>query len=453
VRGAKGWALAVAIALAAGVAGSSAAQSSAELAMPAGAAPREPDLIQAIRSLARYCADILLEPTGKARAEYDYVTSAWNDYEPHWHTGQVIWGLVEASAALDDPQFLAPAQQAGHWWVSGAFAPPHPFAGLVNAVHGDKLGPILINWTTISDGTPGLFALSRATGDAAYAAAAIKAGAWLWAHTRVPPDIPGGEGLFYNIIDPVRGVVVTDWNPHRQGPDYDPVAAKRLGAPPIAELARPNIEGFLFADLYRATGEEVWKMRFLEQAEFALRRQSPNGLWMDFEPNDPATGVVHPRFNIWNAEALLEAFALSGDRRFLEAAARTAAFYRDIAKPDGTIHYRLFADGRSIPDSVTGSAVAFNGVLMLRLRDYGVGGFDAAIDTAARWVLANRFADDHPDPNLAGAVINTRYRLKDGRTSFVNRDVGSSFGLRFLALYLRDQRGEDVNHYLSGKKS
>lgn len=403
---------------------------------------------EALRESAAYAANVLIQPSGKGRSDYHLVTGAWNDYETHWHTGQTIWGLVEAAKLLEDPALMAAARRAGNWWVSTEFRPPHPLAGLVDAAHGDKLGP-LINWTTISDGTPGLFALSRATGDAVYADAATRSGRWLWQHTRVPDSVENGEGLFYNIIDPDRGIVVTHWNPHKQGAVYDP--ERRYPLPPITELARPNIEGFLFADMCRHTGERVWCERFVEQAEHALARQHENGLWMDFEPNDPATGAVHPRFNIWNAEALLEAYDLTRERRFLEGAARTARFYKGIATDEGTIHYRLNADGSYERDSVTGSAVAFNGILMLRLRGYGVEGFDNAIELSAGWLLKNRFAADHPDPNVAGAVVNTRYKTPGGRTAIIQRDVGTSMGLRFLALYLRSLRGEDVNRYLAAE--
>lgn len=402
---------------------------------------REAAVEEALRGIAAHAEAVLITPEGKVRAEYDPATGAWSDYEPAWHTGQMIWGLVEAGEALEAPAMLALARRSGAWWLAQEFQPPHPFAGLINAWHGDKLGRLL-NWTTISDGTPGLFALSRATGEPRYAEAAARSGDWLWANTRVPAAIPGGEGLFYNIFDAERGRVLIDWNPHTQGPDYDPAVAARLGPPPITELARPNIEGFLFADICRFRREPLWCARFLEQARFALARQSPDGLWMDFEPNDAHSGRVHPRFNIWNAEALLEAYALSGERAFLEAAARTARFYQRLAAPDGAIAYTLYRDGRTEPEEgLAGSAVAFHGLLMLRLKEYGYAEFEPAIARAADWLLANRYAEAHPDPNLAGGVPDTRVR--SGRAP-VQRDLGASFALRFLALYLRDLRGEDV---------
>lgn len=390
---------------------------------------------QMLRSAGRYAADVLLPADGKGRADYDLVTGAWFDYEPHWHTGQQIWGLLHAWRVVHEEAFLAAAIRGGQWWISTEFQAPHPLAGLVNAYHGDHVGP-LINFTTIADGTPGLFALSRATGDARYAACANRSGAWLYQHTRVP----NADQLFYNMIDPETGRVISDFSPHH----------RTVAQPSVTQVARPNIEGFLFADMYRHTGARTWRKRFLDQAEGALRWQHDNGLWMDFEPNNPETGQVHPRFNIWNAEALLEAYALTGDARFLQAAARTGVFMAGVQDRRGAIYYDLRSDGTYERASLTGSAVAFAGILWLRLKHYGAG--DAFADNISRaldWILANQFAADHPDPNVRGAILETRVRYTQGRARVFLRDIATAFGLRFLALAHADLQGRNVNEAIA----
>lgn len=414
---------------------------------PSFADPRSAEKARALAEIAAYSRGVLLTEEGSGRADYDMVASAWNDYEIHWHTGQLIWGLVEAGRLLGDDTLIQDAGRAGDWWVSTEFQEPHPFAGLVNAAHGDRLGP-LINWTTVSDGTPGLFALTRATGDPVYADTATRSGIWLWENTRVPEDVPGGSWLFYNIFNPDTGEVYTDWDVHTQGQVRDPEVATRQTAP-VTRVARPNIEGFLFEDMCRHTGEAIWCERFLAQAADTLARQHDNGLWLDFEPNHADGSQVHPRFNIWNAEALLQAYEISGDRRFLEGAARTARWAQGVMTSDGTLFYRTAVDGSTNRAEITGSAVAFNGILMLRLKNYGLAEFDETIETIADWLVKNRFAEGHPDPNLAGAVINTRLKRRGGRTRLLQRDVGSTFAMRFLALYIRDRQGEDINTYLN----
>lgn len=398
------------------------------------ASDARPAIASALKDIGTHVATVLITPSGKGRADYDLMTGAWLEYEPHWHTGQQIWGLLHAHRITGERRFLRAAVRAGRWWTGTEFKAPHPLAGLVNAYHGDHIGP-LINFTTISDGTPGLFALSRATGDPRYADTATRSGRWLWANTRVPDSVSGGEGLFYNFIDPETAQIITARSPTHPG----------VARPSVTQVARPNIEGFLFKDMCAHTGERLWCERFTAQAHAALARQDDMGLWMAFEPNNPETGDVHPRFNIWNAEALLEAYALTGDRAFLEGAARTARFMARVQRPDGAIHYNLKRDATFRRDSITGSATAFAGILWLRLKDHGFSEFQPNIDRSLAWVLANRFPLDHPDPNLRGAVLETRVRVVDGKTRIAMRDIASAFSLRFLAMMHEDLSGKDVN--------
>jgi hypothetical protein len=412
---------------------------------------REAHVRKLLEEVSAYASEVLISQNGSAQSDYDLLASEWKAYETHWHTGQLIWGLVEAGLVLEQEQLLQTARRGGDWWVSTAFPEDHPLAGLVAAAHGDKLGD-LINWTTISDGTPGLFALSRATGDPAYATTATNAGSWLWENTRVPATVKGGDGLFYNIIDPHSGSIFTDWDVHTQGVPRDPERAS-VDRPAIERLARPNIEGFLFEDMCRHTGDVDWCERFLAQADGVLARQHESGIWLEFEPNVADGSQVHPRFNTWNAEALLQAYHISLDPKYLEGAARTARWAQSVMAADGTFYYRTSLDGSVNRAEITGSAVAFNAILMLRLKDYGYDEFAASIDTLVTWIEKNRFSPDHPDTNLAGAVIDTRQKMSDGRLNLINRGIGTSFAMRFLALYLRDLRGEDVNAYLNKEPS
>jgi rhamnogalacturonyl hydrolase YesR len=392
---------------------------------------RRTEIEAALRAAGAHAANVLITPEGKGRADYDLLTGEWREYEPHWHTGQQILGLLQAWRITGEPTFLAAAQRGGDWWVSTEFQPPHPLAGLVNAYHGDHVGP-LINFTTISDGSAGLFALSRATRMRRYADCATRSGAWLYANTRVP----GADQLFYNMIDPATGRVITDYSPHHRD----------VTMPSVTQTARPNIEGSLFLDMYRHTRNRVWRDRFVAQAQGALRWQRANGLWMDFEPNDSATGQVHPRFNIWNAEALLEAHAQTRDTQFLEGALRTGRFMARVQDRRGAIYYDLNEDGSWTLASITGSAVAFAAMLWMRLRAHGVGDeFTPNIERALDWVLANRFNEDHPDVNLRGAVLETRVRVVEGRTRALIRDIATAFGLRFLAMAHDEMSGRNIN--------
>ncbi len=377
-------------------------------------------LEQALHGGARHASRVLLDENGMARGDYDIIGGRWEPYEPAWHTGQLILGLLEANRVAPDPEYLAAAKRAGDWWVSQELKGGGPLEGLLNAWHGGPLGR-LINFTTIADGTPGLFALSRATGDARYADTATRSGRWLVTHTYVPE-----ARLFYNIIDPGTGEVWRDRSPHH--PDVKDVK--------ITHVARPNTEGSLLKDMCRHTGERRYCDLFLEVSRAKVARQHESGFWMEFEPNEPREGRVHPRFNVWYAEALLEAYELDPDPRFLQAALRTARGMSRLQRRDGSIFYDNFIDGRARESSPTGSAVAFAGLLWLRLHRMGASTeFLPNIERSAEWLLANRFAETHADTNLRGGFFEVRLRTRAVPARLEYRDISTAFALRFLAAY------------------
>ena len=153
---------------------------------------------------------------------------------------------------------------------------------------------------------------------------------------------------------------------------------------------------------------------------------------MAFEPNNPDDGTVHPRFNSWNAEAMLRQWWRTKDRRFLDAVLATARANARMMRPDGAFDYVQNISGKSGSSSPTGSATAFAGILWLGLRAEGIAEFDPQIHAAARWLIANRYPGDHPDPNLRGLVIERRIK----GTAILQRDLGNVFAARFLGLYL-----------------
>lgn len=156
-----------------------------------------------------HAAHTLISPAGYSRCDYDWVSGQWLAYEPAWHTGQVIWGLLEAARATADTSALPAALRAGEWWKTLEIQ-DHPFLkGYFRAIHGAEVGD-LINFTTLADGAPGLFALSRTTGDPSYYAdVATRAGQWAMEHLHV-----SGAGLMYDLVDPVTGEILKNKSPH-----------------------------------------------------------------------------------------------------------------------------------------------------------------------------------------------------------------------------------------------
>jgi len=377
-------------------------------------------LQKALHSGARYLADIVLDADGRSRCDYDLIEGAWHLYEPAWHTGQCINGLLAAYEITGEAFMLDAARRAGNWWV-GLEITSHPrLTGYLRAVHGDYVKGDLINFTTIADGTPGLFRLFRHTGDRRYADVPIRAGTWAIDHL-YRPDV----GLVIDLVDADTGTIITDRSPHI---DREPT---------IHDVARPNIEGFLFKEMYDVTGEPRHREVFLALCDSAVSKQDESGFWMRYHPNNAQSGEAHPRMNTWYAEALVRAYDLTGDARYLDAATRTARALTDWQSGDGRIYYENYLDGTVDEDSISGSAVAFAGMLWMDLRARGVDAFDDRIDRSADWLLKNQFATDHPDPSLRGAFLETRVRYDDGHVWMRNRDIATAFALRFLARYYR----------------
>ncbi len=358
---------------------------------------------------------VLLDAQGRARGDYDWQSGKWREYEVAWHTGQAIEGLLWAHEVTGDARYLQRARQAGDYWI-GLEIKDGPFKGMINAAHGDRLGP-LINFTTVGNGTPGLFHLSRVTGDQRYADVASRAILWLAENTKVPD-----EELYYNILDPETGTIWTDKSPH-----HDVAKAS------LTQVARPNIEGSPFLDACLHKKRKSLCNAHDSLALATMQRQDAGGLWMEFEPNNPNTGTVHPRFNSWNAEAMLRQYWQTKDRRYLDSALTTARANVKMMKPDGSFDYVQNVSGKSGTTSPTGSATAFAGIMWLGLLSEGHTEFEPQIHAAARWLIANRYLADHPDPNLRGQVIERR--IKGG--SIIQRDLGNLFAARFLAMYLK----------------
>ena len=376
---------------------------------------RYTDVRRALEELGNYAAHTLLDEEGKSRCDYNMTLGEWFPYEEPWHTGQLINGLLEAHRVTGRADFLSAATRAGDWWTGLEIADDPSMNGMLRAIHGDSHGEVIV-FATVTDGTAGIFRLSEITGEPRYADVATRAGDWMLTNMC---DLE--QGVCYDNVDPATGEVITEQSDRRDEFYY---------------LKRPNNEGGLFLDMYRHTGEERYKEAFLALSNSLIEKQDEYGLWMDYRPNNKEAGSYHPRFNLWYAESLLDAYELSGERKYLAAGLRTIERYRKASAKDGAIYYKNFVDGSYDSGSITGSAVAFLGMLMLRVEQLSPTAVDytADIERNVDWVLANRFATDHPDPNLAGAMLNFRVR-KSGMKWIVNRDVGTSFALRFLAAY------------------
>ena len=386
------------------------------------------EVLKALNELAYCTSNVIFDEQGISKCDYNLTEGKWYPYEPAWHTGQLINGLVDAYKVTKNDEYLSAAKKAGNWWVSLAIKEHPKLGGMLYAIHGDSAGEVLV-FATISDGTPGLFNLYKVTGDEKYASAPTNAGEWMLNHMYLEE-----EGMFYDSVNPETSEVIKDENVFGDG----------KGKSDLSKVARPNNEGSLYKDMYEFTGNEKYKDVFINLCESLVEKQDEYGLWMKVGPNHIEEGTFHPRMNLWYAESLIEGYDLTGDKRYLEAAKKTLQFYVKYQQKSGAFYYNNYVDGRIDKSSITGSAVAFIGLLAIRLVEDGVGDeFKQNIEQSYDWVIKNRFAQDHPDPNLRGQLLNLRSRYKKGKHWLTQRDVGTAFGMRFLAAYYNYKFGEE----------
>ena len=126
-------------------------------------ADKKSRIVAALQAGGKNAATQILDAQGRAQGDYDIVRHQWYEYEAPWHTGQIINGLLAAYEITREKSLLQAARKAGDWWISLEYKDPPQLKGMLRAIHGDHVGNIIVT-ATITDGTPGLFRLSRITG-------------------------------------------------------------------------------------------------------------------------------------------------------------------------------------------------------------------------------------------------------------------------------------------------
>lgn len=383
-------------------------------------------VIEVLRDGGLYLTQAVIDRRGRAQGAYNLLKARWENYQTPWRTAQTSLALLEAYRVSPNPKFLFQAKESGQWWVRQRILDQPELLGLIDATQREGIGDVL-GFSAVALGTGALFALTDQTGDSIYAETALAAGEWLWRNTCDPVT-----GICYNYLNPRTGLVVTDRTP------YEP---QNLD-PGLNLVSRPHPEGNMWAEMFRYTGDSTYWAAHLQSCRTLLRVQNPQGLWMSYAPNDEATGRIDLWLNLWYADALIEAHALSGDAAFLDGAARTVETYLKLQGRDGSLYADSYRDGQAERRSARGSAVAMLGLVMLRLEAAGRSGYAPYIHQCAAWLYYNRYAIIHADPNLRGAIIDLRQRIRRNQLEVANLDLGTIFGVRFMATY---------HDYLSGR--
>jgi hypothetical protein len=87
-------------------------------------------------------------------------------------------------------------------------------------------------------------------------------------------------------------------------------------------------------------------------------------------------------------------------------------------------------------DLYSGSAIAFAGILWIEIASRKKNSdYRDNVRQAALWLVNHQFPLDYKIREVRGAFKDLKFR--GGRGVVVNRDLGSSFGVRFLVKYYR----------------
>ena len=163
-------------------------------------------ILTTITTTADYAVNVLLDENGKSRCDYNIIAGKWQNYEPPWHTGQIIYALTRAFEVTKNEDYLTAAKKAGNWWVSLEIKDNPKLNGMVRSIH--QAGIHYIVFATMTDGSAGLFRLYRLTGIEKYARVPTRAGKWMLAHMYEP-----NSRMFYDAVDPETGEVMKKWSP------------------------------------------------------------------------------------------------------------------------------------------------------------------------------------------------------------------------------------------------
>ena len=395
---------------------------------------------------------------GAAKCDYHVVEGAWYDYERLWHTGQLIGALLAVGAALNDARWLPAATSAGNWMVEQSISAPSSLNGLLNSTDVNSNGHGCITdacdgvqvMSDVGDANGPLFELSKRTGNASYAKAGVASAVWQAAHM----GVPGQPGLYYAALNKSATPPVP----------FMPAAGSEYG------YTLSDIEGSLFLHACNAAQMPHLCTAFMAQADATVRAQDAHGLWLQWPPNDAATGRFHPRFNLWYASSLVDAHdhaaGSSSPRQtaYLAAAARTLATYAAAQEASGTIWYwnaLNTSTGQITSDKsdVTGSGTAFLALVSMRILQRGGGNatlLRSVVGRSISFVVANQYSPTHPDLTLRGAYFELGFRklakyISHHKRAVIHRDIGTFFGLQALAAYDAfctdpSTRGPDICH-------
>lgn len=357
---------------------------------------------------------------GAIRGEYRVSTGQWGFFCPYWHSSQAVKAMVQLSRVSADPRWLESARAAGEFLLRHRISDPaSPDYGLLLAYED---APSAVNTSAILESIDGLFLLSDETGEAGYEDAAIAA--LRWVARRVYRK---GEGVFHDLYDPVAQRLCAL-------SEYVEVSHSDYCVATAVEKPRPLLDDAVFLKGYQRTGDALFRRIALETAETLLRTERPAGNWITYAPCDEKQGLFHPRHAYWWGSPMIEVWKETGDDKFLQAALRSADWYKKALRRDGGLIRNTATDYNtdSFGHATSGSACA--AIFFLRLAaECGDDRHLALARKTLAYGMDMQFLTPQ-DANLKGAILE-KILPPDGTdgSPFHIRDLGTIFFIQAAA--------------------
>jgi hypothetical protein len=354
------------------------------------------------------------EHFGAFRNEYDMATKSWSFFDPFWHTAQGIRGLM--ALHMEDT-----AVKHGMFFLNNSIInspKDRRFHGAHQRLDGHRAG--LLATTSITDGIEGLIDYFLLTRDKKTLDTLTRIEEWL-NNTAYDPV----TGFYCGYFDSKSGELYAQNTYRSDNPEEHPEFCGR----------RPEAEGsaLLYLGLLLNKPESIKRFKYI--LDYLSNTQAEDGIWWNWFCNSCQPRLAHGRYNLWLAFALLNGYEYFGEKKYYEAALKTARFYRRAQQLDGVIFYKTNSNGQGYAGQICGSASAMAALLWLKLLKYDFNeDFANGIKLSLNFLNSTQFSEDFHDKNLRGACFEaSKFANKQGFCSPHIRDLATIFALQLAA--------------------